>query len=418
MKRLVLLCLILLVAGAWLGEKMIQDPGYALFAYKDTTVETSLWILLLLGLVLFLLGYGLLRLLSGLRGSGRKLERWNQQRQQRRSQRQTLKGLMAFSEGNWNKAQRYLTLGANNAELPLVNYLAAARAASELKQPEACEELLQQARQETPRAEVAIAITQAETLLRQGQLEPCLAILKRLQRQSPDHTYVLRLLQKVYARLQDWQGLKELLPRLRKNAVLSDSDLSSLEQQTHAALLQRLAEELPVESESSEKIKVLTSAWSDLPNDLQKRPPMVAGFARLLASVGGEAQAERQVRDLLKQTWDDDLVDLYGRLAAESPDKQLKQVQQWLKERPKDALLLLAAGRVALRNEQWDKARDYFEASLKHQPSQEVFCELIRLLTSLGEQEASQTLVRDSLGLLSQELPSLPLPNQPQPAKV
>jgi len=47
MKKLFIILLIMLVAGAWVGQLMVQDPGYVLLAYQQTTIETSLWVLLL-----------------------------------------------------------------------------------------------------------------------------------------------------------------------------------------------------------------------------------------------------------------------------------------------------------------------------------------------------------------------------------
>ena len=43
MKRLIIY-LIILVAAVWLGLKIAEDPGYALFAYQRWTVEMPLWL--------------------------------------------------------------------------------------------------------------------------------------------------------------------------------------------------------------------------------------------------------------------------------------------------------------------------------------------------------------------------------------
>jgi HemY protein len=38
MKKALLLLLVILFLGAWIGEKMVQDPGYVLVSYNSTTI--------------------------------------------------------------------------------------------------------------------------------------------------------------------------------------------------------------------------------------------------------------------------------------------------------------------------------------------------------------------------------------------
>lgn len=70
MKRFFMILLILLLAGAWLGQLMVQDPGYVLLAYRQTTIETSLWVLALMAILAFAVLHTLLNLLSRARVPG------------------------------------------------------------------------------------------------------------------------------------------------------------------------------------------------------------------------------------------------------------------------------------------------------------------------------------------------------------
>ena len=69
--------------------------------------------------------------------------------------------------------------------------------------------------------------------------------------------------------------------------------------------------------------------------------------------------------------------------------------------------LLLALGRIALMSEQWAKAREYLESSLRLAKSAEVYAELGRLCTAMGELERGNEYLLRSLP----ELPDLPLPH-------
>jgi len=83
--------------------------------------------------------------------------------------------------------------------------------------------------------------------------------------------------------------------------------------------------------------------------------------------------------------------------------------EQWLKHRTNNPELLLALGRLSLRNELWGKAREYFETSLKLRRNRETLAELSRLNAHMGEEEASIKLLMQGLET-DHGLPDLPMP--------
>ncbi|MBR9827884.1 MAG: heme biosynthesis protein HemY [Oceanospirillales bacterium] len=411
MKKLFVFLLIFLVAGAWLGQMMVQDPGYVLLAYKQTTIETSLWVLLLLLIIGFALGHWLLNLIAGIRMPGDKVRGWQSRRNQRISQRKTLKGMVALSEGNWWKAQRFLSQAAERSDLPVVNYLAAARAAHEQGDSSGTDALLNKARTSTPEAEVAIGLTQAQFQLDRGQLEPCLANLLNLRRQAPKNTRVLRLLQQTYQRLEDWLALIQLLPELKRQKVLSDADLSALEQQCHLQRLNQCVATLPADTDMQERLQVLSRSWQAVPQHLLHDPVLVGRYTELMRTIGAEAEAETVLLDLIKRKWDARLVELYGTLAGKDPSKQLETAKGWLKKHPDCAELELTLGRLNMRNEHWEQAISHFERSFELAPRVETFGELLRLLQHLGKTEQAAQLMQTNLSQVTPTLPALPLPH-------
>jgi len=90
---------------------------------------------------------------------------------------------------------------------------------------------------------------------------------------------------------------------------------------------------------------------------------------------------------VLRRNWSDDLINLYGRLKGNRADEQLLMAEGWLQERPNNPELLLALGRLSLRNQLWGKAREYFEASINLKRKQETAGELCRLYAHLGQHE-------------------------------
>lgn len=411
MKKLFIYLLIFLVLGAWLGQLMVQDPGYVLLAYKQTTVETSLWVLLLLLIVGFALIHWALNLISNARMPGDKVRSWRSSRNRRVAHNKTLKGLAALSDGNWWKAQRYLSQAAERSELPVVNYLAAARAAHEQGDSKASDALLAKARQSSPKTEVAVGLTQAELQLERGQLEPCLANLLNLRRQAPKNTQLLRMLKDTYLRLEDWLALIQLLPELKKQHVLDTDAAAALELQCHRNRLQQCLHALADSADADEKLRTLSRSWQAVPQALQRDPELAAEYVELMRSIQAEQEAESVLLDLIKRRWDAPLVRLYGLLQGKDPHKQLEQAERWLKRNPDSAELELTLGRLNMRLENWGKAIDHFERSLELQPGGEAADELQRLLLHLGEHERLQQLFKRQLLHTSSNLPALPLPS-------
>mgnify|MGYP000633630965 CR=1 FL=1 len=412
MKKLFLLLVLVLVGGAWLGEKMVQDPGYVLLSYNQTTVETSLWVMIVALIVGFVALHWVLNLLFNTRLPTTQLRNWREGRRQRSAQSKTVKGLLALSEGNWQKAQKQLSSAAERSELALVNYLAAARAAHEQGDEQTADEMLNKARQSTPNADVAVGITQAQFQLARGQLEPCLAMLLQLRRMAPNNSYIIKLLKDVYIQLKDWQSLSSLLPDMRKQQVLQQDAMSELTETVHLNRLEAALASFNVETPNEDRLKRLAQTWDSMPNEMTRNLALVERYCEILIELGADDSAEKTLRDLIKREWDDSLVALYGRINGSNAKKQLDQARGWLKQHPQSPALLLTLGRLSLRNKQWGEALKFFQQSLEYGPDRETLAELIRLLRHLGDKDQAETALQEHLPLLSDKLPALPMPDQ------
>lgn len=372
MKALVYLLLALLLAvGA--GLVLVNEPGYVLIGYGNWTLETTVSLLVFAVVAGFAALYLVLRLLAGLKRAPQRVREWERRRTLLRARNTLNHGLMELAEGNWAGAEKRLLKYAGDSETPLLNYLAAARAAQQQGAHERRDQYLRHAHQAMPAADVAVGLTQAELQIAHRQMEQALATLTHLRTLAPRHGYVLALLMRLYEALHDWEHLRQLLPELRKRKVLDAVAAEALELRVHSELLAQHAR--------GRDAAALRDTWNRVPRRLAQHPDTVLAYTTQLHRLGEDHEAENLVRAALKKGWDARLVDLYGRLQADIRH-QLTTAEAWLREHERDAVLLQALGRLAMRNSLWGKAREYLETSISIAPTVESY----QLLGSLAEQ--------------------------------
>lgn len=410
MKRVLIILLLALMAGALLSAAISYDTGYVRVSLGHYLVETNFWVALVLFLASVFVVHILLNLGRKVSHPAGNVSRWFRRSRQRRSRDMTTRGLLELAEGNWPRAQKLLTSAAPHADTPLINYLAAAEAAHGQGKDQDAETLLRKAFESADGAEMAVGLSQAKLQLASGQLEQALATLLRLRKKAPHHPFVLKQLKVVYTQLEDWRELSILLPEMRKQGIATADDTQPLERQVWLNLLDGAAEQVRRQSGDERSTAPIDRVWDELPTTMRKDSSVIHAYARHLAELNFDERAETLLRKVLRNHWSDQLINLYGRIRGNSVAEQLLTAENWLKKRPNNPELLLALGRISLRNELWGKAREYFETSLRLQRKPETLGELCRLNAHLGDQEQSIRLLKQGL-LQDAGLPELPMPH-------
>ena len=354
------------------------DPGYVMLSYGVYTLETSLWMFLVLSALALFAAYFSLRTLLVAFGADRRFNDWRQRRRSIRARRQTTRGLLALAQGQWRRAERNLTANAKDADQPLINYLAAARAAYEQGKNEATDEWLKAASQSTKGSDLAVGITQVQLLQSRNQNEQALAVLLKLREQDPRHPYLLKLLVKTLQELNDWIALNDLLPTLRKVTKIPADELKKLEENVALQLLER--------ARHGHGGSDLGATFEGLSRDVRYTLPVLKSYVGLLLETEQEAKAEEALRVGLKNVWHDDLVEIYGRLKGADAGKQLLFAEQQLQERPNDPVLLLTLGRLALRQNNIEKAREYLQTGLRIKGLPGLHAEMGKVMLAEGDE--------------------------------
>jgi HemY protein len=393
MKYGFLFALVLLI-GSVATHFLLQDNGYVLINFRGYIVQMSVPILAFL----LVLAYLLTRLILRIWQTPRELGEFAARKKEERTSRQIIRGYIAMSEGKLARAERLLTKGAANSQAPLLNYLAAARAAQTQGDRERRDGWLKMAYEQDDGAGNAVLLTQAEMQLADGEFEKARASLNRVRENTSNHPQAIKMLAELHRAERDWSELAALLPELRKNKLVSPTNLARWTIETYQELLADPALDKPG----------IEALWSQLSRPERKAIELVRARVSALIRCGEKNLAETEIRKALKHAWNADLVAQYGMLELGDTARQLRHVESWLNARPEDPLLLLAAGRICIRSQLWGKARSYLESSLAISPSAEGYHQLGQLMLQLDDRTAASDAFQKGLVLSNAGTPGVP----------
>ncbi|MCP4412953.1 MAG: heme biosynthesis protein HemY [Gammaproteobacteria bacterium] len=380
--RLRWVLLITIIAGLLFGPLITDLPGFVVIAIGNYTMQTRLWQLVVVTIILLVLFILLYHLVARFWNTAGRVKRWSGGRRWKKARQKTIKGMIALSEGDWQKAEKTLIAAVPDSDTQLINLLAAAQAAQAQKADARRDDYLRQAHLAEPDAEIAIGLTQAQQQLNHGQYEQALATLTHLQNIAPKHGHVLLLLQKLYRYLGDWKGFLDLVPELKK---FSNMEHAKLEQFQFTAWHKLLIREA-----ARGGIEPMQSFWMSIPKAARNNMDMIYSYVELLIQHEGFLEAEKILRTHIKKQQDVKLLNLYGKFVADDPGRQLSFIEGIGKKFVGNADWLLTAGRLCLNKKLWGKARTYLEQSLALKPAPETYQELARAYEALGEMELAK----------------------------
>lgn len=387
MKRLIIGLGIFYLSGIlvlWLNV----DPGYVIIGRGMWSIETSVPVFLLLFCLSFILLYFFSHLLTWLWHLPQQQQQKHRQHLQRLQQHNLQTGLEWLLSENWAQAQRILLKNKPN----LLHYLAAAYAAQQQGLEGQRDDYLENAYALAHKSErELLQWFQLRLRLAQGQDSFALVHLQSLYQNHLGHPLLLNWLAQIYQRQQDWDALWQLFPALRKYKALTNKALNQLEQ---LCALQRL-EHITKQKESS---KAVYKLWKSLSKTLRLQAKLSRWYVQFLQQQGQYQQAEAVLRHSLEKYWHIDNLYLYSELEGDTK-MQLNHAELWLKQHDDKPELLIALGQLAVRNQLWHKAQDYFETSLKQQSSILAWQNLAELYTRMGEHNKAASCFKQALVL-------------------
>lgn len=383
----IFLVFLLLLASVYLGLQLKHDPGYVLIAINHWTIETSFWIAIASLLIVFILLHTLMVVFHKILLLPTQYSQWKARRRARKAEKTTRQGLIEYSEGYWQDAKNHLIKALPNTDTPLLNYLTAAKAAQKMGDSHLRDEYLQRAELTNPAANLAVKLTQAEFQLADQQWREALITLQHLQTAAPHHPYVLKLLVALYRETQDWPQLIALLPQIKKQKLLNKDRFNALQHESYLAYLSDLVR---ISDE-----KVLSDLYHSLPKYLRLDSELVFCYASFLMEKDQKVLAESMLRQSLEKKYDENLIQLYGQFYIN--EKQQKFAETLIKTEADSHALYLCLGRLAMANQLWGRAKNYFEKSLALRSKPETYQALGKLYEQLGERDKALVTYRDGV---------------------
>jgi len=367
------------------------STGYVLLALPAHRVELSLnfaVLLLVAGCVLF---YFISRSVVLALGMPARAFEYRRRQERLRARKIGEDALRAYIEGRYGRAERAARQAAELGEWPGLNLALAARCAHELRNFAARDEYLQQMEAQVPQETYLREMTRADLLLQERRFLDALHSLGRLQ---DKHTASLRLELKAHQFARNWDQVLALLPQLEKRKVLEPL---VLQQYRRYALIENI-------KRKAQDAKALREYWERLPADDRADSRLAAAAGQSFIALGGCAEAHRIIEDSLAQHWDSSLLTLYVECLPRDARKQLERAEDWLKQQPRDPILLLALGLICMHQALWGKARSYLEASLAVEASHTAYVKLGELLERMGKPEEASQVYRSGLDLALEQL--------------
>lgn len=396
MKKFFIITLLLVVTLSLATAYFWNKPyGYVILSNGEWAMERSLSQFGIILICTFIAFYAAVWLLGRLIFFPATLRRYWLRKNRERAHRDIIQGLIAIIEGHPLKAERILLKNITHSETKLINYLLAARAAQLAEADDRRDAYLKKAHDTTPKADMAIGLTQAELQFAHNQIEQALATLSRLREIAPKHAYVLKLLTRLYIELNEWEKLLQVLPEVRKRKLFNEEKLLEIEQSACIAWLKQKANVLEMID-----LKIL---WSQLPSSSRNKPPVLHVYVESLMAAKQTTDAEKILRQALNKLWDEQLARIYGLIKTDNLNKQLEYAEAWMRDHGRSPMLLLTLGRLCYRLRLWGKARVYFETSIAIHPTVEAYKELGSLLASLGEKENAARYWKEGLELATQK---------------
>ena len=356
-----------------------DSTGYVVIVSQPYRIELSLNLLIFLVLGGYLAFYALARFVTTLVAIPARVRAYRAERVNVRLRQSLNEALIAFFQGRYASAEKSAATALQGDETKGVAAIIAARSAHELGRFSEREQFLDQAKGGAEELDQARLTTLADLLVSQERFEEALAVLDDLSARDARNLRLLRLKLQAEQALRKWDEVLTTLSALTKLGGLGPAEASAIRRAAHLGNLAR----------KSQDAAALAAYWKQIPAEMRMDPTVAGTAARYQLALGSPADAQAIIEQALDREWNSSLVALYGEAGGADALPQIERAEKWLRQHARDPALLLALGKLCMRQELWGKAQSYIEASLALEATHDGHMTLAALMERIGKpQEA------------------------------
>ena len=379
-----------LAVAAALGARL--NDGYVLLVVPPYRAEVSLnlFVLALVAIVLAL--YMAMRALAVTVGLPKRVREYRERRQRERAGLVFQDAVRLLFEGRFGQAMKKAGEAYAAGTAKGLSALIAARAAQRLREPEKLQDWMTRAMSDDPRNEAATLMLEAEMMNESRRFDEALAALDRLQDKKGRHIAALRLELRARQGSGDWDGVLKLARQLEKRDALPTEVAREIKTLAH---LENIARRRADAGQLQDYLRAVPAA------EYGRR--LVLAGARALIELDASEAAQKLIEGALdgysEAGWQPELVALYGGLTGPGLTARIAKAENWLRQYPDEAALLLALGRMCMNQRLWGKAQSYLEASLALEETRDAHLTLADLCDQLERSEEANRHFRASVRL-------------------
>ena len=387
--RLAVWSILLASIAVGIALLLLNSTGYVVIFSGKHRIELSLNLLVLGVIGGYLAFYALARFVATLVEIPARVRAYREERTRSRYRQSLSDALLAFFQGRYASAEKSAAAALLGDETKGVAAIIAARSAHELGRFNERERFLDEAKGSAPDVDQARLTTLADLLVSQGRHEEALAVLKDLSARDSRNLRLLRLRLQAEQSLRLWDPVLDTVDALARLGGIGPAEAATARRAAHLGNLAR-------DSQDTEK---LTIYWKQLPSEMRNDPIVAATAARYHLALGNTAPAQAIIEQALEREWNPALVALYGEAAGEDALPQIERAEKWLRAHARDPALLLALGKLCMRQGLWGKAQSYIEASIALEPTHDGHMTLAALMERIGRHQEAVLHFRKSAEL-------------------
>jgi HemY protein len=379
-----------LAVAAALGARL--NDGYVLLVFPPYRAEVSLNLFALALVAVVLALYMVMRALAVTVGLPKRVREYRERRQRERAGLVFQDAVRLLFEGRFGQAMKKAGESYAAGTAPGLSALMAARAAQRLREPEKLQDWMTRAMSDDPRNEAATLMLEAEMMNESRRFDEALAALDRLQDKKGRHIAALRLELRARQGNGDWDGVLKLARQLEKRDALPPEVAREVKTLAH---LENIARRRADAGQLQNYLRAVPAA------EYGRR--LVLAGARALVELDASDAAQKLIEGALdgysEAGWQPELVALYGGLTGPGLTARIAKAENWLRQYPDEAALLLALGRMCMNQRLWGKAQSYLEASLALEETRDAHLALADLCDQLERSDEANRHFRASVRL-------------------